>query len=87
MKQNEARFVALMRKYEAITEASNEMLYAFIEKILMHALAEECSARRRKERSAVLQEAAQTYGVVTDKYNAYRVETQKVPLKGEDFRR
>ena len=49
VKQNEARFLALVRKYEDITEVTNEMLYAFIEKILVHAPTGGRSAKRRQQ--------------------------------------
>ena len=49
VKQNEARFLALVRKYEDITEVTNEMLYAFIEKILVHAPTGGRSAQRRQQ--------------------------------------
>ena len=49
VKQNEARFLALVRKYEDITEVTNEMLYAFIEKILVHAPIGGRSAKRRQQ--------------------------------------
>ena len=43
------RFLALVRKYEDITEVTNEMLYAFIEKILVHAPTGGRSAQRRQQ--------------------------------------
>ena len=49
VKQNETRFLALVRKYEDITEVTNEMLYAFIEKILVHAPTGGRSAQRRQQ--------------------------------------
>ena len=49
VKQNEARFLALVRKYEDITEVTNEMLYAFVEKILVHAPTGGRSAKRRQQ--------------------------------------
>ena len=49
VKQNETRFLALVRKYEDITEVTNEMLYAFVEKILVHAPTGGRSAQRRQQ--------------------------------------